>query len=152
MKMLYDMINILPLSLLSVILFGGYAGIPEGSIPSLVICLIFTFWLIVLRRMKSSGRIRSTGVAAAFLAGVLIVAGEENRQLFISEYFWVIWVICFCCAAFAAGILMDRNIWARRAVPIALLAYCIAEEILEWGITKEAFALICFMLTITIAE
>ncbi len=152
MRMLYDMINILPLSLLLVILFGGYAGIPEGSIPSLVICLIFTFWLIVLRRMKSSGRIRSTGVAAAFLAGVLIVAGEENRQLFISEYFWVIWVICFCCAAFAAGILMDRNIWARRAVPIALLAYCIAEEILEWGITKEAFALICFMLTITIAE
>ena len=152
MSTLYEIINILPLSLLSVMLFGVYAGIPEKSLPAYAICLVFTVWLIVLRYMKTKNRLRSIGIVAVFLVGLGIVAAEEYRLLFIEEYLWVIWVLCFSAGALAAGILMNKSVWLKRAAAAALFAYCVTETVLDREISKEAFVLICLMLFVRVAE
>ncbi len=152
MSTLYDIINILPVSMLSVILFGVCVGMPEKSILGFALCLAFSVWMIILRNMKRKNRLRNTGIVAVFVIGLLIAAGDENRQLFIKDYLWVVWVLCISVAAITVGIFMSRNILIKRAVAAVLLVYCVVGTILGWEISKEAFALICFILLVRIAE
>ncbi len=152
MSTLYDIINILPVSMLSVILFGVCVGMPEKSILGFALCLAFSVWMIILRNMKRKNRLRSTGIVAVFVIGLLIAAGDENRQLFIKDYLWVVWVLCISVAAITVGIFMSRNILIKRAVAAVLLVYCVVGTILGWEISKEAFALICFVILIRTAE
>ena len=81
MNTLYDIITILPLSLLSVMLFGEYAKIPEHSFFGYIFCLIFTLFLILLRNMKRKERLFSIGIAVFFLAG-LVFAGRHVLDFF----------------------------------------------------------------------
>lgn len=152
MNTLYDIIRILPLSLLSVLLCGTYAGIPADSPSAFILCTVFTLFLIALRNMQNRHRLRSIGLVTVFLAALIFAAGKENRQLFIRTYFWVIWLACYAAAAVTAGILMQHSRWARRGVSAGFLIYCITGAVLEWKISKEAFALICFLLLIQTAE
>ena len=152
MSVLYDIINILPFSLLAVILFGSYTGMPEGSAAGFVICLALSLLIIFLRGMKRKNRLRGIGIAAVFVIVLTIAAGEENRELFIKEYLWVLNIIFLSAAALIAGILAARNIWIRRAAAAALLIYAAAGTALSWEISKEAFALICFIILVRIAE
>lgn len=152
MSTLYDIINILPVSLLSVILFGSCTGMPEDSIFGFLICLIFSLWVIFLLNMKKKNRLRSIGIVAVFFVGLIIAAGEENRQIFIEDHLWVIHILCISACALTAGIIMSRNIWIRREAAVLLLAYCIAGTILELEVSREAFALICFIVLVRLAE
>lgn len=152
MTTLYDIINILPLPLLAVILSGGYAGLPEGDVFGYILCAVFSLWIIFLLNMKRKNRLRCLGIAAVFVIGLLITAGEENRQLFLREYPWVIHILCLSAAALLVGILAARSIWAKRAVTAALIVYCVVGTILNREISKAAFALICFMLLVRLAE
>ncbi len=152
MTALYDIINILPLSLLAVMFFGVFTGMPEGSITGYAVCLAFSLWIILLRSMKRKNRLRSIGIVSVFVIGLLITAGEESRLVFFEEYCWLIRIVCISAAALAAGILMDKSIWVKRAVTAALLVYCTAETVLDRDISKEAFALVCFIMLVRIAE
>ena len=151
MKILYDIITILPLSLLTVVLFGGAAGVPESA-SGYALCLGCSAWLVLLRNMKFRNRLRSIGIVTVFLAGFRLAAGEVFRQQLMESYFWVFWIIGFSAAAFLVGILSDRSLWMRRAVSAAAFGYCIAGSILDWEIRKSAFALICLLLLIRTAE
>lgn len=152
MSTLYDIINILPFSLLAVMFFGKNAGIPEGKLSVYIICIIFSVSMIILRNMSRKNRLRSIGIVTVFAAGLVCAAGEEYRKLFINEYLWVIWILCFSVIVLTAGILTDKNIWLRRAAAAALLIYCIVSTVLERDMSKEAFALICFVILVRIAE
>ena len=153
MSVLYDIINILPFSLLAVILFGACTGMPEGSAAGgFAICLALSLLIISLRGMKRKNRLRGIGIAAVFVIVLTIAAGEENRQLFIKEYLWVLHIVFLSAAALIAGILAARNIWIRRAAVCTLLIYAAAGTVLSWEISKEAFALICFVILVRIAE
>ncbi|MBO4876453.1 MAG: hypothetical protein J5501_00425 [Ruminococcus sp.] len=121
MKKYYDIINTLPLSLLLLLLAGGYAGIPSGSIAAFVLCIMFTVWTALLRSMKRKERLRSAGIVAVFLAGLYIAAGERYRELFRERYFWIIWLFCLCAGALAAALIMDRSIWLKRTEAAAML-------------------------------
>lgn len=152
MKKYYDIINTVPLSLLLLLLAGTYAGIPSGSIPAFVLCLIFTVWLTLMRNMKGQGRLRSIGIVSVFIAGLYIAAGEKYRELFAERYLWIIWLFCLCAAALAAAVIMDRNIWLRRLTALALLAGLTAETVMGRKTGKAVFALISFILLIRLAE
>lgn len=152
MTALYDIIVILPFSLLTVMLLGGYAGMPERSIIGMVICLISSLWIIMLRHMKKQDRLRGIGVVCVFLAGLIIAAGEENRQLFINEYMWTAGIVLLSAAATAAGMLMTAHTFVRRSAAALLLVFCIAGEIAGWKMSKEMFPLICLILLVRIAE
>ncbi|MCR5122698.1 MAG: transglutaminase domain-containing protein [Ruminococcus sp.] len=149
---IYDIINILPLSLLSVMIFGRFAEIPEGSVFGYALCLVFSVWITFLKNMKPKDRLRSIGIVSVFTAGLSLAAGEERRQLFVGEYYWAAWVICFCAGALIVGILMNRSIWIKRIIAAALFAYCIVGTILDTKISKPAFSLICFVLLVRTAE
>ena len=115
MSTLYDIITVLPFSVLAVILFGGYAGIPEeSSIWGVLICLATALFIILIRNMKRKNRLRIIGIISVFIIGLILAAGEDNRQFFLKEYLWVLWTICISAAVTAAGFLMNRNIWVRR--------------------------------------
>ncbi len=152
MKKFYDIINVLPFSLLFQMLFGAYAGIPEGSAAGYLICLFFTVWIVFLHNMEKRNRLRSIGIVSVFAAGLVIAAGKEYRHVFINEYLWVFWIICFSVIALITGILSEKNIWFGRAAALTLFIYCIGGTILEWNISKAAFSIICFILLIRIAE
>ncbi|MBO6302523.1 MAG: hypothetical protein J6N15_08815, partial [Ruminiclostridium sp.] len=152
MSILYDIINILPFSLLAVIIFGSYTGMPENSAAGFIICLVVSLLIISLRGMKRKNRFRGICIAAVFIIVLTIAAGEENRQLFLKEYLWVLHIIFLSAAALAVGILATRNIWIRRTAAVSLLIYTAAGTVLSWEISKEAFALICFIVLVRIAE
>ena len=151
MNALYDMINILPLSLLMIMLFGSYADIPQNGITYLI-CTVSTVFMTALRHMGTKNRLRSTGIVSVFLIGLCIAADEEYKQIFIDEHFWIVWVVCFSAAAFAAGMILDRNIWARRAAAVAMLCFCLCSPIFGTAMSKQVFALISFLLLMRAAE
>ena len=152
MSILYDIINILPFSLLTVILFGSYTGMPENSAAGFIICLALSLLIIFLRGMKRKNRFRGICTAAVFIIVLAIAAGEENRQLFIKEYLWILHIILLSAAALIAGIIAARNIWIRRTAAALLLIYTAVGTVFSQEISKEAFALICFLLLIRAAE
>lgn len=151
-NLMYDVVNILPLSLLSILIFGSYADIPQTGRLSFFICTAFTVWILALRNMKKKNRLRSIGIVAVFAVGLFIAVGEESRLTFFGEYFWVIWVLCFCAGATAAGLIMYRSIWLRRAAALGFLSYAFAGVFIDLGVSKRIFALICFVLLIRLAE
>ena len=152
MNTVYDIISILPFSMLFLMMFGSYAGIPDRSITGYAVCLIVSVWLIALRHMKKKSRLYSIGIVSVFLAGLTAAAGKEYRHLFFTKYFWIIWVCCFSAAVLIAGFVMNRSIWFKRAASAAPLVYCIACTVLNREIRKEFFALTCFILFVRTAE
>ncbi len=147
MKILYDIINIIPLSILMTMFFSRYTGMPEDSIigysASLIICLL----IIILRHLDKKNRIRVIGVTAAFVVGLLIAAGSPFRQLIITEYRWLGWNFCISAVAVVTGILTE-NIWIRRTAAISLLAFCVLAIVCRMDVSKLAFVLILFLLCI----
>lgn len=151
MSILYDIISILPLSLLTALIFGGCAGFPDDSVSANLLCPAVCLCIILVRSMKRKARDLLIGASAVFFIVLLLAAGEENRIRFLQENFWVLWAVLFSCAAFAAGILMERSIWAKRTVTTALVAYCAAAAVLGTEVSGEAVAVICFILLVHIA-
>lgn len=152
MNALYDIIYIIPLSILMVVFFGPFAGMPEGSVLGYAVSVIICIGTVLLRYMKKKNRIRSIGIIAAFLIALFLVSGETQRQLFIAEYSWLGWMVCYSVVAIIAGLLMGKYIWLRRGVAAVLFVYCIVGLILGWDMNKAAFAFIVFVLCICIAE
>ncbi|MBP0973387.1 MAG: transglutaminase domain-containing protein, partial [Oscillospiraceae bacterium] len=150
MSTVYDILRILPLSLLLLMLCGDQAAIPEDSFLPYGIGTIVTLLLILLRNSKR--KLLVSGITVCFLGGVWLAMGEDYRQLCIEEYFYVLWIVCFSAGALLIGILTDRSIWLKRITASALLGYSIAGTALNWEIPKAAFALICLLLLIQIAE
>ena len=81
MKILYDILIILPFSLLATVLFGSYAGMPEDSAAGFVICLALSLTVISLRGMKRKNRFRGICAAAVFIIVLMIAAGEKAGRL-----------------------------------------------------------------------
>lgn len=152
MNALYDIIYIIPLSILMVIFFGTFTGMPEGAVIGYIVSVGICTWVVLLRHMKKKNRIRSIGIIGTFLIALLLVSGETQIQLFIAEYSWLGWMFCYSAAAIIVGLIMERYIWIRRGVAALLLVYCIVGMMLQWEINKAAFALILFIACICIAE
>lgn len=152
MNTVYDILTILPASLLLMLIFGEDAGVPAHSIPAYVLCAAVSVFCIVLYNMKRKTRLCCLGIVTAFAGGLYLAAGKENRQLFLTAYFWVIPVCGFAVLALIVGILSDHNVWLRRAAAAAPLIYCITGTVLEWDIRKEIFALTCLLLLLCTAE
>lgn len=153
MKILYDIINVMPLSLLMVMFFSRYTGMPQDNIIGYAVNLFVCLLIIVLRHISRKNRIRLLGVTAAFVVGLFIAAGEPFRQLVITEYSWLGWNVCITVASVAIGILTENIPWARRCAALSLLVICIVAIINSWETGKAAFALMLFLLCIyTVAE
>ncbi|MCR4643986.1 MAG: hypothetical protein K5695_01075, partial [Oscillospiraceae bacterium] len=150
MNIVYDILRILPLSLLFLMLFGGESGIPQDSLLPYGISVIVTLLLILLRHSRR--KLLASGITVCFLGGVWLAAGEDYREAFIEEYFWVLWILCFSAGAWLVGLLADRSIWLKRLVAAALFGYCIAGTVCGWDIPKAGFALICLLLLLHITE
>ncbi|MBP1548416.1 MAG: hypothetical protein J6A05_00275 [Oscillospiraceae bacterium] len=150
MKILYDIINIIPLSMLMIMFFSRYTGMPQDSIIGYTVNLCVCLLIIILRHINKKNRFRLIGVAAAFAVGLFIAAGESFRQLIITEYGWLGWNICISVASVIVGILTENTTWARRCALLSLLVICITGIIYSWNIGKTAFALIIFLLCIYI--
>ena len=149
MNTVYELVTVVPFSLLAVMLFGRYAGIPEDSAAAY---LLFTAGMILLHRMQRKNRLRSIGIVAVFLAGVLLAAGRETRRYLLTEYFWVIRVFGLSAAAMLPGILMQRSIRLRRAAAAAPALWCAVGTALGREIGRGVFAVTCFLLLIRLAE
>ena len=152
MTAIYDILQVLPLSLLMMLLFGGYAGIPEKNSFGYALCVLLTASFVLLRHMKRKNRLRVISLITVFLFGLHLAAGEEYRMLLIDEYFWIIWVVCISIAALLTGMLTDRSIWFKRVITAAMLVYCIIGTVLAWQIGQAEFALFCFWLLVHLAE
>ena len=152
MNILYDIIHILPLSVLLVSFFGRFTGMPESDFIGYIVCLALPVWIIILRHISKKNRLRSIGIVAVFLIVLVIIAGEEGRRVILTEYAWLGWIILISVFSVAAGIFTEKNIWVKRAVSAGLLGYCIAGVIAEWDIAKTTFALICFVVLVHLAE
>lgn len=148
MKILYDIINVMPLSLLMVMFFSRYTGMPQDNIIGYAVNLFVCLLIIVLRHISRKNRIRLLGVTAAFAVGMFIAAGEPFRQLVITEYSWLGWNVCITVASVVIGILTENISWARRCAALSLLVICIAAIINSWETCKAAFALMLFLLCI----
>ena len=152
MNILYDIIHILPLSVLLVNFFGRFTGMPESNFIGYIVCLALPLWIIILRHISKKNRLRCIGIVAVFLIVTLIIAGNEGRRAVLSEFAWLGWILLFSITAVAAGVFTSKNIWAKRAVSAGLLIYSVLGIIFEWNIGKLAFSLICFVVLVHLAE
>ena len=152
MNILYDIIHIIPLSVLLVNFFGRFTGMPESDFIGYIVCLALPLWIIILRHISKKNRLRSIVIVAVLLIVLVIIAGEDGRRALITEYAWLGWIVLMSVFAVAAGIFTEKNIWVKRAVSACLLVYCIVGMMAEWDIAKTTFALICFVVLVHIAE
>lgn len=152
MSVLYDICNILPLPLVMLMLFGSYIGIPADNVIVYGECLAVSVWMLLLKSADKKAGLRSIGVVAVFVSGLALMAGEENRRLFIEGYSWVLITAGVSAAAVLAGIVMMKDIWLRRAGAAALFVYSVISAYFGWKVNKAAFALICFYLLVRMSD
>lgn len=152
MNILYDIIHIIPLSVLLVNFFGRFTGMPESDFIGYIVCLALPLWIIILRHISKKNRLRSIGIVAVLLIVLVIIAGDDGRRAILTEYAWLGWIVLMSVFAVAAGIFTEKIIWVKRAVSVGLLVYCIVGMIAEWDIAKTTFALICFVVLVHLAE
>lgn len=150
MNIFYDIINIMPLSLLMTMFCSKYTGMPQDSIIGYAVNICVCLLIIILRNISKKNRFRLIGVITAFAAGLLLAAGETFRQLLITDYGWLGWNTCISAAAAAAGILTENNVWTRRCAAAGLFILSIVGIVCKWDIDKTAFTLILFLLCIYI--
>lgn len=151
-NILYDIINIMPLAMLTVIFFGKYTGMPENSISGYIISAVVSLAMIILRNMKSRNRLRFIGIATVFSVVTALLLKEEQREFIINGYYWIIPLVCLLSLSLITGIFSERTIWVKRIVSLLLLAYCILSMIYENDMKGYTFSLICFVIAVYIAE
>ena len=151
-KVLYDIIYIVPISLLLIIIGGTYVCMPENNVIGCIFGSAFSIWIIMTRHAKEKKRWCSIGIVFVFFVGFLLVIGATNRRLLINEYGWLVWVVWFSIFAIAIGLFMEKWKVFRRAVALCLLAGAIAMMINQWEISRVAVSLLCFTILVCLTE
>lgn len=152
MNFLYDLIYMIPVSLLSVLLGGTYVGIPKNSILACIICVACSTWVVMLRHSNQKKRLRRIGIVFVFFAGLMVVLGDANRHLLIEKYGFTGWAFLFALFSIVFGLILEKCRWIRLVTAVALFSGAIVVMVKQWEVGKLSFSLLTFMFLTFLSE
>lgn len=147
-EVLYDIIYIVPLSLVPVIMTGGYfvKRLPEAAVFAAGVAV--SVFCVMIWHLKARGKILLGGIAAAFLTGTVIIAEKET----ISEHTGLLWIALVVVACFVIGKAANRYIWFKAVLAFAGTVSLILMMIYADEIKKGLFTVVISYVTVAVSE
>lgn len=148
----YDMIYMMPMSLLATLLLGSFFGMPQSSVLGSMISVLFTTWIIWMRHAGKKERYLIFGVLVVFFVCFLWIIGGEKRAYLWSEYRWLLWILGLSLLAMMIGFFAKKIIWVRWIVASVLIGIAIYDMVNRKEISKLGSVLIFLMIMIYLVE
>lgn len=129
--LLYELIMASVLSLAgmcSAFLFAGKETLPWEYYLSAV---LFSLVTVLLRRLKTRGRLILSGICISLLAGVILSVPAEQRLLFLRSHVHILWILLGCIAC----VLLEQ--YAQRHFPVRLIPSAAGIAVLVWIIAQD---------------
>ena len=149
---LYDLLYIIPLSLVSVIFSYSYSGAGNPGELRCAIAAITAVMCVCLKRMENRGRLVLSGTVTMLLTGVILVQKSEERAEFLFNNRWILQIVILTLAAFLAGQLMTAFRRARLGMSLVLMGILCFTMVREYRIPSVGVAFLLFVLLLIYAE
>ena len=109
---IYDLISILPVSLIAVLLGRPYFAKDEKVLFLYIASIVLTSLCVLFYRLKIRGRILLGGITAALTGGLVFA---ERAEVFVNIR-WILPVLVICIISFLIGKTADRYIKFRTVL------------------------------------
>lgn len=118
--MIYDLANIIPLSLAAAFLLFSSDGRPAIGIA--IPAVLIPAFCVIFLHMKKRGRLAFSGAALSLAAGVLLVTGKEAVPGLVEKYGWMLYLLMVCIGIFALEEASHRIRWLKLIISAFLAA------------------------------
>ena len=146
----YDLIFILPVCVLAVTNAGTYIGITENMLIYYIASAVILACCFSLKHVHSRMRFILPGISLMFAVGMILVQDPSERDVFLRDNIWFLWMILVVVLSFMGGWLIAVNRKCRLAGAIVLFAaliYLMIRGILPDKLQAAAsFLLLVFVL------
>ena len=147
---LYDLLYVIPLSLLAVAAGAPYFGGPENVIFLHAIAMAVVGVCMVLKHWKNRMKFLIPGTILVLCAGVILMKEPEERGEFLWQNQWILWVVLTAIGCFLVGLLVAKVRMARRIMAIGIIVFLVLFMTL-WTLPDKAavaLALLLFILVV----
>ena len=151
-NVLYDLLFVLPLSILATALGEPYFGGPENGLPLYLITLLITGTCLTVKHWENRLKYLLPGVLLAFASGVILIRDPLEREEFLWSHQWVLWTVLTALVSFFAGRLFAQIRLARRTLGVGLVALLVILQLMWAYPPKIAVACDFLLLSLIIAD
>ena len=151
-NVLYDLLFVLPLSILATALGEPYFGGPENGLPLYLITLLITGTCLTVKHWENRLKYLLPGVLLAFASGVILIRDPLEREEFLWSHQWVLWTVLTALGSFFAGRLFAQIRLARRTLGVGLVALLVILQLMWAYPPKIAVACDFLLLSLIIAD
>ncbi len=110
---LYDLLYVIPLSLLAVAAGAPYFGGPENTFFLHAIAMVIVGISMTLKHWKNRMKFLIPGTILVLCAGVVLIKEPQERGGFLWQSQWILWVALTAVGCFFAGLLVAKVRIAR---------------------------------------
>ena len=152
MAVLYDLLYVIPLTLMAEGILREETGGPEKAWLPFAVSLLTAGICILLKHWKNRLKYLAPGVVLALGTGVTLIQKPEARGEFLFQNQWILWTALTAVLAFFAGWIVAENRLIRRCFAVLILGGLIAIMALWNSPDKLGVALALFFLAATLAD
>ncbi len=149
---LYDLLYVIPLSLLAVAAGAPYFGGPENTIFLHAIAMVIVGISMTLKHWKNRMKFLIPGTILVLCAGVVLIKEPQERGEFLWQSQWILWVALTAVGCFFAGLLVAKVRMARRIMAVGLVTFLVLFMTLWTLPDKAAVALSLLLLVLVIVD
>lgn len=149
---LYDLIYLLPLTLITIIGGFSYYDYFEHNAGVFCITVMTGILCVVFCHLKSRLKYMIPGGIAVIVFAVVMFRKRDERILFILQNQWIAWAVLMALSCFWVMRLVSSYVWARRALSGFLLAGLFVIMFSGWKTEKLLVTGVFFLLLVFLAE
>lgn len=148
----FDLVYVLPLTVISVLAGSSFLLNPENMKLSGIVGTCLSLLLTIIRHVKKKYRIIPIGIPAIVLLGIFLVLKPSERYAFLINYRWLLISIGLAVGAYVISHLVMRYIRVRLVMAFLLLSGSVLAMVFSKNIGKPTFPLCLFTILIIVAD
>lgn len=150
-NLLYDLIYMLPLSLVSIIIGGKYAGMPVDKPLFYIALIIFSILLVWFVNTKNKLKYLFLGLLVILMAGIIFIQGERKLE-FMLENAYIAYTAADLVLAELIGRISAKVRYVRWGLVLASIVAAAVVLFEKLQISKATVALIFLLLMVYLTE
>lgn len=150
----YNLVYMLPLSLIATINYMLYSGSEENVTVGCIAGSLFIILILVLRHAGTKERYLIGGILVAAIVSVFWLMGNEKRGELLSRFDWLLVIIGLSVVAAIIGRIAESLIWMKILLIIAdigNIVYQLVEkkEISSFGLVISIAVILIYLMELT---
>jgi hypothetical protein len=122
---LYDLIYMLPVGIMASLQLNGGLNRPVPDAAACIVMMMSLGICLFLKYFDNRMKYLVPGMLVAAGTGIVLIHKREERQTFLLEHSWILWMVLLAAACYLVCRLITQYIWVRRAFATVLAAMLI---------------------------